>query len=362
MKMDSILIFAPSWIGDSVMSLGAMRAVRKAHPNARLVVLTRPWVQELYAGCDVVDETILYDPHGADRGVSGFLRAARRVRVEGFDVSILFPNAFRAARRVRVEGFDVSILFPNAFRAAFLIYAAGIPERWGYATEKRGLFLTKRVPPAPRPFGRHQAHFYLDLLGGLGLRVAEPDLSLRATEEMRRAGGALLEREGFKGGPLVGVHPGATNSRAKVWQASRYAEVASKLAETRDGQVVILGGVTEGLLAEEVRAGVPKERVLMLQGKTSLGELMGVLSELSVFLTNDSGPMHLAAALGVPTVAVFGPTDSRETGPYSSIARVVREPVECSPCLYRDCPIDHRCMERVTPERVYEEALALVSS
>ena len=341
MKMDSILIFAPSWIGDSVMSHGARRAVRKAHPNARLVVLTRPWVQELYAGCDVVDETILYDPHGADRGVSGFLRAARRVRVEGFDVSILFPNAFRAA---------------------FLIYAAGIPERWGYATEKRGLFLTKRVPPAPRPFGRHQAHFYLDLLGGLGLRVAEPDLSLRATEEMRRAGGALLEREGFKGGPLVGVHPGATNSRAKVWQASRYAEVASKLAETRDGQVVILGGVTEGLLAEEVRAGVPKERVLMLQGKTSLGELMGVLSELSVFLTNDSGPMHLAAALGVPTVAVFGPTDSRETGPYSSIARVVREPVECSPCLYRDCPIDHRCMEQVTPERVYEEALALVSS
>ena len=255
MKMDSILIFAPSWIGDSVMSLGAMRAVRKAHPNARLVVLTRPWVQELYVGCDVVDETILYDPHGADR-----------------------------------------------------------------------------------------------------------DLSLRATEEMRRAGGALLEREGFKGGPLVGVHPGATNSRAKVWQASRYAEVASKLAETRDGQVVILGGVTEGLLAEEVRARVPKERVLMLQGKTSLGELMGVLSELSVFLTNDSGPMHLAAALGVPTVAVFGPTDSRETGPYSSIARVVREPVECSPCLYRDCPIDHRCMEQVTPERVYEEALALVSS
>ena len=100
----------------------------------------------------------------------------------------------------------------------------------------------------------------------------------------------------------------------------------------------------------------------MLQGKTSLGELMGVLSELSVFLTNDSGPMHLAAALRVPTVAVFGPTDYRETGPYSSIARVVREPVECSPCLYRDCPIDHRCMERVTPERVYDEALALVSS
>ncbi len=100
----------------------------------------------------------------------------------------------------------------------------------------------------------------------------------------------------------------------------------------------------------------------MLQGKTSLGELMGVLSELSVLLTNDSGPMHLAAALGVRTVAVFGPTDARETGPVSAHARVVREPVDCSPCVYRDCPIDHRCMERVTAVRVYDEASALVSS
>ena len=98
------------------------------------------------------------------------------------------PAFLRAARRVRLEGFDVSILFPNAFRAAFLIYAAGIPERWGYATESRGVFLTKRVAPAPRPFGRHQAHFYLDLIGGLGLDLVEPDLSLKATEEMRRGG------------------------------------------------------------------------------------------------------------------------------------------------------------------------------
>ena len=337
----SVLVYAPSWIGDAVMSLGALRVLRQNYPDARLSVLTRPWVQDLYDGCSEVDEAILYDPRGADRGAAGFMRAARRVRRGRFDVSILFPNAFRAAALVR---------------------ASGVPERWGYATEGRGRLLTKRVPPAPRPFGRHQSYYYLDLLSGLDLDVAEPDTTLTATRAMREGARTLLERNGWNGGPLVGVHPGATNSRAKLWKASRFAEVALKLAEVASAQVVILGGMTEGELAAEVQRGLPSDVVLMLQGKTSLADLIGVLAELTVFLSNDSGPMHLAAALGVRTVAVFGPTDARETGPVSAHARIVREPVECSPCVYRDCPIDHRCMERVTVERVYDEASGLVSS
>ncbi len=341
MTVNSILVYAPSWIGDSVMSLGAVRALRENYPSARLAILTRPWVQELYSGCDIVDDTILYDPRGADLGIEGFFRAAGRVRREGFDVGVVFPNAFRAAALVRV---------------------AGVRERWGYATESRGFLLTKRVPQAPRPFGRHQSHFYLDLLSGLGLAVAEPDTSLTLTPAMREAARGLLERHGWKGGALVGVHPGATNSRAKVWKASRFAEVAVRLAEEHDAQVVVLGGVTEGELAAEVQRGLPPNIALTLQGRTSLADLMGVLAELSVFLTNDSGPMHLSAALGVRTLAVFGPTDARETGPVGARALVVREPVDCSPCVYRDCPIDHRCMERVSAQRVYEEASTLVAS
>lgn len=337
----SVLVYAPSWIGDAVMSLGALRALRQNYPDARLSVLTRPWVQDLYDGCGVIDDAILYDPRGADRGVAGFMRAAGRVRQGRFDVAVLFPNAFRAAALVR---------------------ASGVPERWGYATESRGLLLTKRVPPAPRPFGRHQSYYYLDLLSGLDLEVAEPDTTLTVTTAMRDAARTLLERNGWRGGALVGVHPGATNSHAKLWKASRFADVARKIAEVQNAQVVILGGTTEGELAAEVQRGLPSDVVLMLQGKTSLADLIGVLAELSVFLSNDSGPMHLAAALGVRTVAVFGPTDARETGPMSAHARVVREPVDCSPCVYRDCPIDHRCMERVTAERVYDEALALIST
>ncbi len=341
MSGESILVFAPSWIGDAVMSLGAVRLLRKERPEARIAVLARPLLTDLYEGVSEVDRTLRYDPRGADRGVAGLRGAALRVRSERFDVCLLLPNAFRAAAFARL---------------------AGIPERWGYATESRGFLLTRRVPPAPRPFGRHQSYYYLELMSGLGFRASTPDQALAVGEEMRNRARLLLEREGWDGKALlIGVHPGASGSRAKLWNAARFGEVTRKLGAAMGARAVILGGVSESALALEAEAalgGAP----LQLQGKTSLGELIGVLSQLSLFLANDSGPMHLAAALGVPTLAVFGPTDPSETGPLGPRATFVREPVECSPCLYRDCPIDHRCMERVGVARVYEAAMGLVGA
>jgi heptosyltransferase-2 len=337
---ESILVIAPSWIGDAVMSLGAVRVLRRERPEACIVALTRPSLSELYEGIDEIDAALVYDPRGSDRGLSGLRAAARRIRAEGFDACLLLPNAFRAAAFARL---------------------AGIPERWGYATDSRGFLLTRRVPPAPRPFGRHQAYYYLELMSGLGFHSSAPDVSLKASDGDRERARALLEGEGWDGkATLVGVHPGATNSHAKIWSAARFGAVMEKLAGSMGARVVVLGGSSEGSLANEVREALD-EPPLMLQGKTSLGELIGVLSELSLFLSNDSGPMHLAAALGIPTLAIFGPTDPSETGPFGPRTRVVREPVECSPCLYRDCPIDHRCMERVGVGRVYEEAMGLAS-
>jgi heptosyltransferase II len=338
---ESILVFAPSWIGDAVMSLGAVRLLRQERPGTRIVALARPSLLELYEEVAEIDATLCYDPIGADRGVAGLRAAARRIRSEGFEACLLLPNAFRAAAFARV---------------------AGIPERWGYATESRGFLLTRRVPPAPRPFGRHQAYYYLELLSGLGFPASTPDVSLTVAEAKRKSARLLLEREGWDGKtPLVGVHPGASGSRAKLWNASRFGEVAGKLAATMGARAVILGGPSENALALEAEAALDAAP-LRLSGKTSLGELMGVLTQLSLFLSNDSGPMHLAAALGVPTLAVFGPTDPKETGPVGPRARFVREPVECSPCLYRDCPIDHRCMERIGTARVYEEAMGIVAA
>jgi heptosyltransferase-2 len=341
MTGEKILVYAPSWIGDAVMSLGAIRALRRARPGARIVVLARPWVAELYDGFEGVDGRLGYDPRGTDRGLRGLMSAASRVRAERFDSCLLLPNAFRSALFVRL---------------------AGVRARWGYATESRGFLLTRSVPPAPRPFGRHQAYYYLELLAGLGFETGEPDLTLKASGTMREKARTLLIGSGWDGTrPLVGVHPGATNSRSKLWPASRFAEAAERLSSASGARVVVLGGPGEEELSSRV-ADALTVPPLRLQGKTSLGELMGVLSELSLFVTNDSGPMHLAAALRTPTVAVFGPTDPRETGPFGGKARVVRESVECSPCLYRDCPIDHRCMERVSVERVLDAGLTLQSN
>lgn len=334
----SILVYAPSWIGDAVMSLGALRSLRRAHPGSRLTVLAKPWVEDLYTGCESVDAILSYDPR-KERGLTGFLHTARRLRESRFDLAVLFPNAFRAAA---------------------IVWAAGIPERWGYAHDGRGVLLTKAAPPAHRPFGRHQAYYYLDLLRHLDIETGEPDTRLNLTRSMRESASTLLRAHGATPGQaLVGVHPGATNSSAKRWIPKRYAEVADQLAASHDARILILGGAGEEAIAEEIGTHLSAAPI-SLAGKTSLAELMGLLGELSILISNDSGPMHLASALGVPTVAVFGPTDERETGPLGRASRVVRRQVECSPCLLKECPIDHRCMERVTVEEVYRASLDLL--
>jgi heptosyltransferase-2 len=336
---ENVLVYAPSWIGDAVMSLGALRQLRTRYPEARLTVLARPWVVGLYRGCEAVDDTLEYDYRGRHRGPFGF---------------------FRLSRELDKHGFDLALLFPNAFRAAAVVRAAGIPERWGYGTDGRSLLLTRSVPPAPRPFGRHQAFYYLDMMRALGFDAGPPDTTLRLTTEMRQAARRLLESFDCQPGePLIGIHPGAAGGTAKRWIREHYAEVGERLASTRHGRVVLLGGPGELDLTREIRSRI-QAPVIDLATKTSLVELMGVIDALSVLVTNDSGPMHLAAALGTPTVAIFGPTDERETGPMGRHSKVLRKHVDCSPCLLKDCPTDHRCMTEVGVEEVVDAAAQLL--
>jgi heptosyltransferase-2 len=338
---ESILVYSPSWIGDAVMSLGALRSVKANYPSARITVLARTWVEDLYQGCEVVDGTLRYDYTGAHSGPRGFMRL----------VDVL-----------KKPQFDMALLFPNAFRAAAVVWTARIPERWGYGTDGRGLLLTRSAPPAPRPFGRHQAFYYLDLLQGLGLSVSHPDTHLAVTPGMKEQAAALLSQAEWQpGDTLIGIHPGATGSSAKRWLAERYAEVGDRLASRHGVRVALLGGPKEIGLSNEIRSYM-KTSPLFLAGETSLEALIGIIDSLCLLVTNDSGPMHLASALEVPTVAVFGPTDERETGPMGRHARVVRKHVDCSPCLLKECTTDHRCMRLVEVGEVYEEAVNLMES
>jgi heptosyltransferase-2 len=317
-SIDRILVRAPNWIGDVVMSLAAVRDLRRNFPAARIEVLARAWVADVYRAVSEVD---------AIRTTGGFFEDVRALK----------------------GSFDAVLLLTNSFATALLARAAGIPERWGYARDGRGPLLTRRalVPRGVR--GWSEVYYYRGMLAGLGFTVsASPDVSLTAPEAWRSRGAEILGGDG----PWIAVNPGAAYGSAKQWMPERFAAVAARAARELGARAAIVGAASERGLAERLASSLPvPARVLC--GETTLPELIGVLSRCRLLLTNDSGPMHLAAAQGVPVVAVFGPTDWRETAPMAAPHRVVREDVECAPCKLRECPIDHACMRRVSADRVY---------
>lgn len=317
----SVVVRAPNWLGDAVLSLPALRDLRAAFPGARLEVVARPAVAPLY---------------GAVPELAG-VREAR-----GFATEV---DALR--------GFELGVLFTNSFGTALAMRVAGVPERWGYARDGRGLLLTRAARRPAAAGGKSQVFYYRAMLEQIGVATSgAPDASLRCPDPWRAAARAKLGA-----GRFVGVAPGAAYGGAKRWPAERFAAAAAELAREREARVVVLG------TAAERPAGKTLAQVcgaLDLTGNTSLPELCGALAELDLLLTNDSGPMHVAAALGTPVVAAFGPTDWRETAPFGGRAAIARESVECAPCRFRECPIDHRCMERLAPARVAETARALL--
>ena len=268
------------------------------------------------------------------------------------------PQAVVAA--IEGEGYDVGVLFPNSFGSAWLLRRARVRDRWGYATAGRGLLLTKRVA-RPRTSGvLHQADYYRALVRGCGVPCDDEAPRLRASRtSLERAGVLLKAQRVAPDARLVGLAPGAAYGQAKQWPPERVAEVAARLARERGATCVVLGAPHDRPTARAIeswlRAHASNEaaRVVDLTGRTSLGALVGVTARCQVLVSNDSGAMHLAAALGRPVVAIFGPTDDRATRPLGAVHDVISAPAFCRPCLLRDCPIDHRCMKRITPAMVF---------
>ena len=278
-----------------------------------------------------------------------------------------FIRGFLENGRLRVvlrrHGFDLAVLFQNAFEAAFLAWLAGIPQRYGYATDGRVFFLTTPVAVPSRRREVHQVEYYWNLLKPLGLsgEASSPTLCVTADEsrqlEIRLAGAGVGVSD-----IVIGINPGSTYGSAKRWLPERFAEVAQRLAERigqdESAQVVmaILGARGEESLGTDIASRI-NGRSVVLSGATTIRELMAVVKRCRLLITNDTGPMHIAAACGVPVVAVFGPTDSHTTAPYGQERSIVREAVDCAPCLLRECPIDHRCMTRIPVDRVYDAAV-----
>lgn len=332
-----ILVRVPNWVGDAVMSLPALMKLQEKFPPAELFVLARPGVADLYRGVPGIRRVLLFRNHDRHRGLRGWIRLVRELRREQFHLAVLFQNAFQAA---------------------LLTALAGIPQRVGYARDGRGPLLTHPLPvPRAGEIPAHETYYYLELLRRAGwlpsLPVVEqirlsPDAAL--VERMRR----VLEEEGvFQRGMRVVMAPGATYGSAKCWLPERYAALADRLVEAFDAAVLLCGTPAEARLGQEIASHMRSEPVSLI-GRTSLAEFLALLPSIDLFIGNDSGAMHLAAGVGLPQVVIFGPTDEHGTGPLNARARLVKHPVECSPCFLRHCPIDHRCMTRVSVDDVWQ--------
>lgn len=336
-----ILIRATNWVGDAILALPALRAVRGRFPDARIAVVARPYVADIYRDQQVCDELISYDPGGAQAGLAG---------------------RERLARELREKKFDVALLLQNAFDAAWLAWRASISERVGYARDGRSLLLTKAIPvPKRGEIPAHEQFYYLELLrraGWLERLVGENAICLHVPAQRKQRAETILLGGGSRPNAFrIAIGAGASYGSAKCWLPDRFAAVADRLTENSDADVILFGTAGEKAVSSAIAAAMRRPPI-DLTGQTAIADLPALLAQCHLFVGNDSGAMHVAAAVGLPVVAVFGPTDPEGTAPVTPRCTIVQEKPYCSPCFLRRCPTDHRCMKRVTPEVVEMAARA----
>jgi len=322
------------------MALPALRAMRRKFPEAHISVLALPYVADLYRGQSVADELIAYDRKGAQAGIRG---------------------REQLAADLKLRNFDIALLLQNAFDAAWLTWRAGIPERIGYNRDGRGWLLTKAIDvPKTGDIPCHEKYYYLELLRRAGWiktipEVEEISLAI-SSDEVHRAEEKLRRCGSHAGATRIAVGAGASYGSAKCWPPERFSNALNQVLAERDAEVILFGTPAESGVSSAIQAGLSRPAV-DLTGRTEIAQLPALLSRCTVFLGNDSGAMHVAAAVGLPVVAVFGPTDPRGTAPVTPRCTIIQEKPYCSPCFLRRCPTDHRCMTAVAPDRVSEGML-----
>jgi heptosyltransferase-2 len=326
-----IVVRMPNWLGDAVMALPAVAAVRAAFPKASLAVAALPAIAPMFAeNTGIAEKEVLT----IDRGDE--------------------------STRLRDGRFDTILLLPNSFRSAWTARQSGIPHRWGYGTGLRGALLTRSVKRSRTAV--HQSAYYADLVRALGITVGDAPPRITPTARTQERAGALLSVEAdfsqpvsgrLKPASTIGFAPGAAYGHAKRWPPERVAQVVTRLVRERSARCILVGAEADREAGRAIESSLPPDvAVYNLIGRTDLRLLIGVLARCDAFVSNDSGAMHLAAAAGVPVTAIFGPTNEQATAPIGDHDVLIRQ-VFCRPCMLRECPIDHRCMKRISAEDVY---------
>jgi len=347
-KPGRILIRVNNWIGDVVMISPAVRAVRARYPRARIAILAKSWVLDTLRGSPDYDDLIEYDQAGRHGGLQGRMRLAAELR------------------RGR---FDLALLFQKAFEAALLAFLARIPVRIGYATDGRTALLTHPISLPPE--GTHHAELFAGLVRALGCDLADLSPIFHLDDAARARGAELLRTAGWdRGRTLIALHPGASKG-PRAWHPERFAALAGRLAQSARAQIVLLGGPADREAAHLIASGAAATTLLMPVDTPSIKEMAAILERCRLFIGNDSGPMHVAAALGVPTVGIFGPGSPRLTAPIAPAPRlsIVDKRYPCSPCrqdFFRECSAAPSgkpfCLEEITVEEVVDAATTLLAA
>ncbi len=322
------------------MATPTLRRLREGFPEARLSVLARPWISAVFEAAPEVDEVILYEKPGPHQGWRG---------------------KFRLARRLQNHGFEAALLFPHSFQSDWITILSRIPAGIGYAAEGRSPLLTEPLPITPADLHLHQVPFYFRLLRPFGidetpdpwhnpLRLTIPPQGLERAEARLKALGITAQDW------VVGLAPGAVFGSAKCWPLNRFELLAARLTRTGSAKVLFLGTLADTLAGGEGK-GPSDQCFFNLLGKTDLAEALGLIRRCQLIIANDSGLMHAATALQVPTVVLFGPTDRRRTGPWGGVHRVLQHRFPCSPCRKKTCSAVPTCMEAITVEEVWETVL-----
>ena len=322
-----IIIRSPNWIGDAVLCLPSIEYLKEKIPQAHITVLAKDWVKEVFLNHPAVDEIISLDKR----------------------------------KDIKKLNFDVGVLFTNSFSSAFLFFLAGIKKRVGYKTDLRSILLTDGINLPKNLDKLHQRDYYFEIAKKLSQSDESPKnpLLYLSDEEIKNADNTL-KNLGIYGTtplpvtryPLVGICPGASYGPAKRWHTEKFKSLVEKITKESKAKVLIFGSKKEEELGESIRANM--QNVINLCGKTTTRELMALIKKCNVFVTNDTGPMHIASALNIPVIAIFGPTNTDRTSPLGP-SIIIKKEIGCSPCKYRTCPFkNHECMQKVSVEEVFE--------
>ena len=342
--IERIVVRGTNWVGDAVMTVPALRQLRRLFPNAHITLATRAWAEGLFADVDFLNDLQVHE--------GGGLR-----------------SVVQQVRQWRKGNFDLAVLLPNSLETALVASLASVPLRIGYATDGRQKLLTHPLALPEWRDSKHEVFYYLKIVAELEWLTkheqtfldTQPDGSLEVGDARKASARDFLRSRGVnEDSALVALCPGSINSRAKRWPTERYAELADRLIDEFGTQVLLVGSEAEAQVSLEVSRQM-RNRLTLLTGQTNLAELVAILSLVDLLVTNDTGPAHIASALGRPTLVIFGPTNPLTTRPFSSFGEIVRVPPDCAPCMLRDCPIDHRCMTAITPADVFARAKALLS-